>query len=457
MCLQFTRPHILLLNPPWDLKLGNTFIIHFTYGCDYTLKGTFEILAICLLFFQRRSLVTEPVHKGRSPVEQTTAKKRWTQVETWSCRNGANCCPRSSSMPTSMAPSEIQPCCSSTSLKNVSFIPWNLRSNIEYLRELAKVLGDEGVINFEDVVHVIMKNGRSLPECFKLFDLFHILTTDHQTVTRITKEVIEDFAAENVVYLELRTTPKQNESKGMTKLSYMKAVINGIQAVDTVDVAFVTSGASNLPLSETTPVNCISNCNKRKKIYVRLLLSIDRRETTASAMETVKLARELKDFGVVGLDLSGNPIVGEWETFLPALKHAKELGLPITLHCGEVPNHKEIKAMIDFCPQRIGHACFLKEEEWTRVKVLRIPTVIEHDCAADIYKVNHPVALCTDDSGLFSTSLSNEYHLAASTFGLNKRDMFILARSAIQFSFADLEVKEELSKIFCEAEGTLFM
>ncbi|XP_042394494.1 N6-mAMP deaminase-like isoform X2 [Zingiber officinale] len=316
-----------------------------------------------------------------------------------------------------------------------------------------------------------MKNGRSLPECFKLFDLFHILTTDHQTVTRITKEVIEDFAAENVVYLELRTTPKQNESKGMTKLSYMKAVINGIQAVDTVDVAFVTSGASNLPLSETTPVNCISNCNKRKKIYVRLLLSIDRRETTASAMETVKLARELKDFGVVGLDLSGNPIVGEWETFLPALKHAKELGLPITLHCGEVPNHKEIKAMIDFCPQRIGHACFLKEEEWTRVKVLRIPVEIcltsniqserlsslSNHHFADIYKVNHPVALCTDDSGLFSTSLSNEYHLAASTFGLNKRDMFILARSAIQFSFADLEVKEELSKIFCEAEGTLFM
>lgn len=35
--------------------------------------------------------------------------------------------------------------------------------------------------------------------------------------------------------------------------------------------------------------------------------------------------------------------------------------------------------------------------------------------------------------------------------------MFILAQSAIQFSFADLEVKEELSKIFCEAEGTLFM
>lgn len=30
---------------------------------------------------------------------------------------------------------------------------------------------------------------RSLHEVFKLFDLIHVLTTDHATVTRITQEV----------------------------------------------------------------------------------------------------------------------------------------------------------------------------------------------------------------------------------------------------------------------------
>lgn len=75
---------------------------------------------------------------------------------------------------------------------------------------------------------------RSVTEVFNLFDLIHILTTDHDTVTRITREVrllayyinfcycqihcpfsnnsykqvVEDFASDNVVYLELRTTPK---------------------------------------------------------------------------------------------------------------------------------------------------------------------------------------------------------------------------------------------------------
>ncbi|XP_074575377.1 hydroxyproline O-arabinosyltransferase NOD3-like [Curcuma longa] len=28
-----------MIQPPWDLKLGDTYILHFTYGCDYTLKG----------------------------------------------------------------------------------------------------------------------------------------------------------------------------------------------------------------------------------------------------------------------------------------------------------------------------------------------------------------------------------------------------------------------------------
>ncbi|XP_020270022.1 LOW QUALITY PROTEIN: adenosine deaminase-like protein [Asparagus officinalis] len=352
------------------------------------------------------------------------------------------------------------------------------------LLELAKVLGEKGVIVFDDVKDVIMKCGRSLPECFQLFDLYHILATDHETVSRITKETIEDFAAENVVYLELRTTPKNNQAKGMTKRSYMKAVIDGLRDVDTVDVSFISS---DILINHTS--------EKKKRIFVRLLLSIDRRETTEAAMETVcslllllftylfifkyfevnhtipshfqvDLAVEMKDLGVVGIDLSGNPIVGEWKTFLPALMYAKDKGLPITLHCGEVPNPEEIQAMLDICPERLGHACFLQDEEWQRVKSSRIPveicltsnlqterlTSIDYHHFDDLYKAKHPVVICTDDRGLFSTTLSNEYYLAASTFGLAKGQMIELARSAIDFVFADDGVKKNIRELFEASE-----
>ncbi|KAF8404273.1 hypothetical protein HHK36_009155 [Tetracentron sinense] len=334
------------------------------------------------------------------------------------------------------------------------------------LLELAGVLGEKGIIVFKDVEHVILKNNRSLKEVFKLFDLIHILTTDHATVTRITKEVVEDFAAENVVYVELRTTPKRSESIGMSKRSYMEAVIDGLRAVNTIDVAFLPS---DMGLKNSVRSPLIDNGTTRRKIYVRLLLSIDRRESTAAAMETVQLALEMRDLGVVGIDLSGNPVIGEWETFLPALTFAKEQGLPVTLHCGEVPNRTEVQSMLDFLPQRIGHACCFEEEEWAKLKSSRIPveicltsnirtesvSSINSHHFVDLYNAEHPLVLCTDDAGVFSTSISREYLLAASTLGLGEREMFTLARNAINFVFADDVVKNDLRKIFVSAAEKL--
>lgn len=69
---------------------------------------------------------------------------------------------------------------------------------------------------------------------------------------------------------------------------------------------------------------------------VRLLLSIDRREGSDAALETVKLAAELQAEGVVGVDLSGNPTVGSWDSWEPALREARRLGLKLTIHAGEV-------------------------------------------------------------------------------------------------------------------------
>ncbi|KAK7303281.1 hypothetical protein RJT34_14184 [Clitoria ternatea] len=331
--------------------------------------------------------------------------------------------------------------------------------------ELTKALGERGVINFSDVEHVILKYNRSLTEVFKLFDLIHILTTDHNTVTRITREVVEDFAAENVVYLELRTTPKRNNSIGMSKRSYVEAVVKGLKSVTSVDVDFIPPSEDSKSLFNPLPPSVTHDkCNGhvRKKIFVRLLLSIDRRETTEAAMETVKLALEMRQFGVVGIDLSGNPITGEWTTYLPALKFAREQGLYVTLHCGEVPNSKEIHNMLDFHPQRIGHACFFEDEHWRKLKSSKIPveicltsnvrtmTVRSIDVHhfVDLYNAKHPLVLCTDDSGVFSTCLSKEYKIAADSFGLGRREMFELSRKAVEYIFADNKVKDDLRKIF---------
>lgn len=49
-------------------------------------------------------------------------------------------------------------------------------------------------------------------------------------------------------------------------------------------------------------------------------------------------------------------------------------------------------------------------------KYFKIPLCV---CAADLYNSEHPLILCTDDSGVFSTSVSGEYILASTKFGMS--------------------------------------
>ena len=111
---------------------------------------------------------------------------------------------------------------------------------------------------------------------------------------KITKDVIEDFANENVKYLELRTTPKANTSVGMTKSSYIESVLSAIK-----DSEVCTAGL----------------------ITVRIIISIDRGRSLQDAWENLELAkfyrdsyienrdRNLNSSLIVGIDLSGNPEV----------------------------------------------------------------------------------------------------------------------------------------------------
>lgn len=80
---------------------------------------------------------------------------------------------------------------------------------------------------------------------------------------------------------------QKNNSIGMNKRSYLEAVLEGIKAVSTVDVDFRPQNADVGSPRNSPPINDTCNGSTRKKIYVRLLLSIDRRESTAAAMETV--------------------------------------------------------------------------------------------------------------------------------------------------------------------------
>ena len=43
---------------------------------------------------------------------------------------------------------------------------------------------------------------------FRVFDLIHKVVNSLEIIKRITREMIIDFEEQNVIYLEIRTTPK---------------------------------------------------------------------------------------------------------------------------------------------------------------------------------------------------------------------------------------------------------
>lgn len=80
----------------------------------------------------------------------------------------------------------------------------------------------------------------------------------------------------------------------MSKRSYTEAVVNGLRAVRTVDVDFSSCTAGGPPTPDCRNNSCAGTA--KKKIYVRLLLSIDRRESTEAAIETVGASDHLDRF-----------------------------------------------------------------------------------------------------------------------------------------------------------------
>ncbi|KAK1319942.1 hypothetical protein QJS10_CPB04g00350 [Acorus calamus] len=49
-----------MVQPPWDSNVGNSFIIHFTYGCDYNMKGELTYGKIGEWRFDKRSYLRGP-------------------------------------------------------------------------------------------------------------------------------------------------------------------------------------------------------------------------------------------------------------------------------------------------------------------------------------------------------------------------------------------------------------
>ena len=281
----------------------------------------------------------------------------------------------------------------------------------------------------------------SLEQCFKLFGSVHAVISTIDIVKRITQEVIEDYMAENTIYLELRTTPR-GLADGTTREKYVETLVSVIED-------------HNIRFGDV--------------MLVKLILSIDRGGRFRDAVDISELAGDFRFISnstehpiktIVGLDFSGNPTGGRFEDFSPLFDTAKERGLGITLHTAEVKDlsdsvdnstEDDTQSIINFrcvdlslklyhidlfllffvteCrPDRMGHVLHLHQHHLTQLTELLVrneapaieicPTsnlitlglqsYAEHPFLRTWLDLRYPISINTDDRGIFDSSLTKE-------------------------------------------------
>ncbi|XP_066996474.2 adenosine deaminase-like protein [Anabrus simplex] len=282
--------------------------------------------------------------------------------------------------------------------------------------------------------------GHSLEECFQLFNITQSLTSHPAAVFKATQDVIQEFANDGVIYLELRSTPREVPGV-MSKLEYIKTIAEAI-------------------------LN--SSC---QGILVKLIVSLDRRQGKQVAEENLDLVLNVRhqypDI-IVGTDLSGDPNKGNIDDYLPVLERARSLGLKLAVHCAEIPNQEEVMKILQLKPERLGHATCIHPEfggsetlwikllQWeipveicltSNVRCKTVPSYAAHHLERVIAS-KHPMTLATDDKGVFNTTLSQEYRIAAECFSLSKEDLYDLSLASVEYAFCTELEKMKMKDMF---------
>ena len=233
-----------------------------------------------------------------------------------------------------------------------------------------------------------------------------------EIIQRTTREVIEDAAADGVVYLELRVAPAALTAAGAGTYA---------QVLDWVQQA------SHKAEEDTG-------------ILVQLVALMNRHESLAEASRFVDLIIERKDDGYCGIDLAGDEMHYPGREFIPLFEKARKSGLGMSIHAGEWGPAENIQAaMKEFKADRIGHGVRVLESPETVSLALsrQIPFEVcltsnvlsgvvqslDSHPVKEMLKAGLQVTLNTDDPAIQQSTLSDELALAVSSCDLSSKQV----------------------------------
>ncbi|WP_245929214.1 adenosine deaminase [Agarilytica rhodophyticola] len=276
----------------------------------------------------------------------------------------------------------------------------------------------------------------------RLNDLF----VNHHIQAEILVRNMVAFGNEGLSYLEIDMSPTGVRPDGSflkaeEVLAYYKQRLKKKDAIDSgVEVRFHWALLRFTPDAEKNLVEAYKFLDQNRDMYVALDL----------------VGREDND--------KGYPL-----RFLPTLRKLRHSypDIELSMHAGEVdePN-QHIRDTLLLGANRVGHGVNLLSDPDTFLLMRHGPYLVEVNLVSNLLleyvsdysqhsfpeflRLEVPVALSTDDRGMFDSNITDEFFVAVKEFNLSWAEVKKLSRNSLQYGYMDEKTKTRLLKRYAK-------
>ncbi|MDI6026961.1 adenosine deaminase [Corticibacterium sp. UT-5YL-CI-8] len=264
------------------------------------------------------------------------------------------------------------------------------------------------------------------------YDFAADLFRSEEDYARLADHYLSSLARDGAIYSEIFTSPDHATKAGLSPQAYTDALGEGMRramAKTGIEARMIVTGVRHF--------------------------GVERVEAAA------RFAAKCKHPLVTGFGMAGEERHGDVEDYVRAFEIAREAGLGITVHAGELAGWESVEAALDHIrPARIGHGVRAIENPDLVRRIADEGVVLEccpgSNVALKVYPdfAHHPfpalkdagckVTLNSDDPPYFWTSLKREYDIAAEQFGMSEKVLMGITRTAIEAAFVDRKTKAAL-------------